>query len=95
MSEGMSLSILEAMACRKPVVATQHRGCEDVVIPGETGWLVPTRKANALARALLQCIMEEALCRRFGEAGRRRVEQEFELTHCTRVIADAIERACL
>jgi len=93
--EGLPVSILEAMACSKPVVATQHRGCEDVVVPGETGCLVPVRKASALARALLKCIMDEPLCRRLGEAGRRRVEREFELTHCTRVIADAIEKACV
>lgn len=93
--EGLPVSILEAMACSKPVVATQHRGCEDVVVHGETGWLVPVRRAPALARALLKCIMDEPLCRRLGEAGRRRVELEFELTHCTGVIADAIEKACV
>ncbi len=93
--EGLPVSILEAMACAKPVVATQHRGCEDVVVPGETGMLVPTRKALALANALMHCITDDALCQRLGEAGRRRVEMEFELTHCTDVIADAIEKACL
>ncbi|MCP4453456.1 MAG: glycosyltransferase family 4 protein [Planctomycetes bacterium] len=93
--EGLPVSILEAMACGKPVVATQHRGCEDVVVPGETGMLVPTRKAPALARALLKCILDEPLCQRLGEAGRRRAEQEFELAHCTDMIADAIEKAYL
>ena len=92
--EGLPVSILEAMACSKPVVATQHRGCEDVVVPGETGCLVPKRDANALARALLKCIMDEAMCQRLGEAGRRRVEQAFELTQCTNMIANTIEKAC-
>jgi glycosyltransferase involved in cell wall biosynthesis len=91
--EGLPVSILEAMACSKPVVATQHRGCEDVVVHGQTGWLVPRRQANALAEALLACIVDETMCRRLGEAGRKRVESEFELGHCTDVLADAIERA--
>ncbi len=93
--EGLPVSILEAMACGKPVVATQHRGCEDAVVQGETGWLVPTRDANALAKALLQCIMNDALCQKLGEAGRRRVEDEFELGYCTDVIADTIEKVCM
>jgi len=93
--EGLPVSILEAMACGKPVVATQHRGCEDVVVQGETGWLIPTRDANALARALLKCIMDDDLCRALGEAGRRRVEKEYELGYCTDVIADTIEKVCV
>ena len=92
--EGLPVSILEAMACSKAVVATQHRGCEDVVIPGETGWLVPKRDANALARALLEGLVDESLCQRMGKAGRRHVEQEYELTRCTNMIADTIEKAC-
>lgn len=92
--EGLPVSILEAMACSKPVVATKHRGCEDAVIHEETGLLVPKRDVNALASALLKCIVDEQLCGRLGAAGRRRVEREFELTHCTSLIADTIEKAC-
>jgi len=93
--EGLPVSILEAMACRKPVVATQHRGCEDAVVQGETGWLVPKRHAAALAKALLRCIMDKPMCQRLGEAGRQRVEAEFELDRCTRLIADAIDKVCV
>ena len=93
--EGLPVSILEAMACRKPVVATQHRGCEDIVVQGETGWLVPKRDAAALAKALLCCIMDKPMCERLGQAGRQRVESDYELDRCTRLIADVIEKACV
>ena len=93
--EGLPVSILEAMACRKPVVATQHRGCEDIVVQGETGWLVPKRHAAALAKTLLRCILDKPMCQRLGEAGRQRVEAEFELDRCTRLIADTIDKVCV
>ncbi len=50
--EGMPNVVLEAMAARRAVVATAVEGTEDLVLPGETGWLVPPRDPPALARAL-------------------------------------------
>lgn len=78
--EGMPNVVLEAMAARVPVVATAVEGTVDLVIPGETGWLVPPRVPTALAQALDEAAADPARRRRqLGEAGRLRVEREFSL----------------
>jgi glycosyltransferase involved in cell wall biosynthesis len=92
--EGLPVSILEAMACAKPVIATRHRGCEDVVVNEETGLLVPIRKPLLLAQAMVRLLKDVSLAQRLGQAGRKRVEEHFELQHCTRQLADAIDKAC-
>ena len=92
--EGLPVSILEAMACGKPVIATRHRGCEDVVVDGETGFLVPIKKATALVEKILQLLDDKQSRTRMGKAGRKRVEQYFGLDYCTDKIVEALEKAC-
>ncbi len=75
--EGMPNVVLEAMAASRAVVATRVEGTEDLVVPGETGWLVPPGDAEALAGALLEAASDPARLRRQGEAGRARVEAAF------------------
>ena len=76
--------LLEAMAHRRPVVATPVGGTPEVVSDGETGLLVPPRDPEALAQALRRVLEDPALARRFGEAGRRRVTERFDLAATTR-----------
>lgn len=54
--EGFGRIAVEAQAMGKPVIATDHGGARETVIPGETGWLVPPRDARALAAALDEAI---------------------------------------
>ncbi len=75
--EGLPNVVLEAMRSRKPVVATAAPGTTEVVVPGETGWLVPLRKPTALAQAIREAIEDPERARRMGDAGRSRVEAEF------------------
>jgi starch synthase (maltosyl-transferring) len=75
--EGMPNVVLEAMAARRAVVATVVEGTEDLVVPGETGWLVPPAHAAALAAALCEAAADRERLRAFGAAGRRRVERRF------------------
>jgi glycosyltransferase involved in cell wall biosynthesis len=77
--EGMPNVVLEAMAARRPVIGTAVEGTEDLVVPGQTGWLVPPRDPEALSRALIEAAESPERCRRYGEAGRCRVEQEFSI----------------
>ncbi len=77
--EGMPNSVLEAMAARLAVVGTSVEGTEDLVIPGQTGWLVPRRDVQALYRALLEAVESPKLLKQYGSAGRLRVEREFSL----------------
>jgi glycosyltransferase involved in cell wall biosynthesis len=78
-SEGIALTLLEAMAAALPVVATDVGGNREVVIPGETGFLVPARDPAALARALIMLLGDPERAARFGAAGRARVATEFAL----------------
>lgn len=75
--EGMGSSLLDAMACRLPVVATQAGGIPEVVIQEETGLLVPPRNPQALAAAILRVYNDKTLAARLGEKGYDVVHQKF------------------
>jgi sugar transferase (PEP-CTERM/EpsH1 system associated) len=77
--EGVSNTVLEAMATGLPVVATRVGGTPELVIPGVTGLLVPAGDAGALADALATYAGDPALRRRHGGAGRRRAVEQFGL----------------
>lgn len=87
-SEGISLTLLEAMAVGLPVAATDVGGNREVVVPGETGFLVPAREPDALGKAMLQLVRDPAQTRRFGQASRHRVEREFDLKRVVRRYED-------
>lgn len=75
--EGLSVAVLEAMAMKKPVVATNIAGMSELVINGETGVLVPIRDADALADAIINLLRYKQKAQRFGDAGRKRVTKFF------------------
>jgi len=75
--EGMPRSILEAMASAKPVVATDIRGSREEVAHGVTGKIVPVGEVNPLAEAISEILLDKKLAIKMGEAGRKRVEEEF------------------
>jgi glycosyltransferase involved in cell wall biosynthesis len=75
--EGLPLTVLEAMAHDKPVVATPVGGTAEVVVDGETGILVPPRDPDRLALAIGALVSDPERARRLGAAGGRRVRQDF------------------
>jgi glycosyltransferase involved in cell wall biosynthesis len=77
--EGLPNVVLEAMQFRKPVVATAAPGTTELVVDGQTGLLVPLGKPPALAQAIRTVIQDPALARRFGEAGKARIDAEFRI----------------
>lgn len=81
--EGSSLVTLEAMAHRRPVVATMAGGLPDKVQPGVTGWLVPPGDAAALAAALREALSATDRLSVMGDAGRHLAEEEFSWSTVT------------
>ncbi len=76
--EGVPRSAIEAQAMGRPAVATDIRGCREVVVDGDTGVLVPPRDAAALAAAVERLLADPAERARMGEAGRRRMLEQFD-----------------
>jgi glycosyltransferase involved in cell wall biosynthesis len=77
LGEGLSNALLEAMALARPVVATRVGGTPEVVQEGETGWLVPPRQPEALARAVLGVLGDPDGAARVGARGRAFVATRF------------------
>jgi glycosyltransferase involved in cell wall biosynthesis len=76
-TEGLGTSILDAMACGKPVVGTKTGGIPEVVEDGVTGFLVEPRDPRALARAITTLLQDESLRTRMGAAGLARLREHF------------------
>ena len=77
-ADNLPVAILEAMAVGLPVVATRVGGVPELVIDGETGYLVDPDDPRELARAVDAVIVDPARHRRLGEAGAARVSAHFE-----------------
>ena len=76
--EGLPMSVIEAMLCGLPVVASRIRGPREQVVDGETGFLVPPNAAPLLAAALNRLAEDPALRARMGAAGRARAEALYD-----------------
>jgi starch synthase len=96
---------LEAMACRAPVVASSTGGIKEVVVDDETGYLVPFEQdpvtsfpshpenfAKDLGARINELLNDDEKCRRFGAAGRRRVEDIFSWTAIAHQTIDLYQR---
>jgi starch synthase len=75
--EPFGLINLEAMACETAVVATRVGGIPEVVVDGETGWLVEPGDAAAMAARVNALLADPALAAQFGRSGRERVIRDF------------------
>jgi L-malate glycosyltransferase len=78
-TEGLGTSLLDAMACAKPVVATRAGGIPEVVEDGLTGLLVPTRDPEKMAAAIVRLLNDAALRRQMGEAALLSVRERFSV----------------
>jgi glycosyltransferase involved in cell wall biosynthesis len=76
-TEGLGTSLLDAMACRTPIVATRTGGIPEIVEDGVTGLLVPPRDAPALARAIVGMLTDESRRKTISAAGFARVNERF------------------
>jgi glycosyltransferase involved in cell wall biosynthesis len=78
-TEGLAMTLLEAMAAARPIVATRVGGNAEVVEDGVTGRLVPPSDPRALADAIALVLGNPAAARQMGEAGRERANIRFSL----------------
>jgi glycosyltransferase involved in cell wall biosynthesis len=90
--EGMGSSIMDAMAYKLPVVATNVGGIPEVVIDGKTGLLVPPRRPEALAEAVLKLYRDPSLSLHFGQLGCEVVHQKFSAESMASKILGIYER---
>ena len=79
LAEGISNTVLEAMATGLPVIATDVGGNTDLVVKGETGCIVPSASPEAMAHALVDLASRQSHSQAMGEAGRQRVLANFSM----------------
>ncbi len=92
-TEGISLTLLEAMAVGLPIVTTRVGGNPEIVVPGETGKLVPSQDPAALAQAICDMLDEQPLWQTQADAARRRVETHFNARNMVRQY-ESLYREC-
>ncbi len=90
--EGMPNVVLEAMACGRPVVASNVDGCSEVVEDGETGRLVPPEDPDALAEAVLEILQNPERAKAMGQAGRSRAETDFSVSKMVNAYEELYEK---
>lgn len=81
LSEGLSITVLESMRHGLPVVVTNVGGNPEIVVDGESGFLVPPRDVRVLADRVVKLLKDPVLRQRLGSAGRRRVERDFAIAN--------------
>ncbi|MDQ3805038.1 MAG: glycosyltransferase, partial [Acidobacteriota bacterium] len=86
--EGLARVLPQALAMGKPCVSFDIDGAPEVVIPGQTGYLVRPNDSAGLADSLSRLLADPALRARMGEAGRRRVEEHFAWSAIARRTVD-------
>jgi glycosyltransferase involved in cell wall biosynthesis len=91
-TEGLGTSLLDAMACRRAIVATTAGGIPEVVENDVNGLLVPPRDHTALANAIVRALKDEALRSRLGDAGFARVRERFTVERMVAATADVYAR---
>lgn len=89
--EGLPMTILEAMAAGRPVIATAVGGVPELVKNGATGLLVPAQNARALSQAMVRLANSPSLRKTMGEQGQKRVLERFDIN----LIAKQYERLYL
>jgi L-malate glycosyltransferase len=87
-TEGLGTSLLDAMACAKPVVATTAGGMPEVVVDGRTGLLVPPRDHQAMAAGIVRLLGDARLREAMGAAGQARVRERFS---ADRMVRDTLQ----
>jgi glycosyltransferase involved in cell wall biosynthesis len=90
--EGLARALPQALIAGKPAVSYDIDGAREVVIPGETGFLIPPTEVIPLAQAILELAGDAALRERMGREGRGRFTERFRHQHMTRQLRELYQR---
>ena len=91
-TEASPMTLLEAMAVGKPVIATEVGGIPEAVVEEQTGLLVPAGNPAAFATAVLRLAWDPALAERMGQAARERHRARFSIERMVAEYVDVFER---
>jgi glycosyltransferase involved in cell wall biosynthesis len=93
-NEGIPRSILEAMACGKPVIAAPNSGIPDVIEDGINGFLVNNNQPNLLAEKIVTLLNDEKYRENIGKSARKTIEEKFSwesfVEQITKLFRDAL-----
>ena len=92
--EGTPVGIVEAGAGGLPVISTRHAGIPDVVVEGETGFLVDEQDVDGMAQHMIRIAADPVLAGRLGSAARKRIEENFSLPRTINALWELI-RSCM
>ncbi len=93
-SEAISRITMEYMATGKPMVCTTVGGIPELVLPGQTGMLVPPEQPAAMAEAMSELLSEPERLSHMGALGRKRMEQRFSIEEQAGEMEEVLYRLC-
>lgn len=94
LSESFGMALVEAMERGIPVIGTKVGGMPEIIVPGETGFLVEPGDVQALARTIIQLFADDSLRKKLGDAARIHAIKQFSWDRIAKNIFEAYEAVC-
>lgn len=91
--EGTPVAILEASAAGLPVISTYHAGIPDVIVPNQTGWLVPEHDVHGMANAMISCLDDPESARIIGKNAKQRIHENFSFNQHIQNLQNVLEES--
>jgi glycosyltransferase involved in cell wall biosynthesis len=92
-SEGTPVAIIEASSAGLPVISTLHAGIPDVIVDGQTGFLVKEGDVEKMAEYMISLLKDSGLAKKMGESGRENIRKNFTLEQHIDTVATVIKDA--
>jgi len=90
--EGFGIVLIEAMAAGKPAISTDTSSMPEIIVDGQTGYIVPPGDAEALAERTIRLLRDATLREKFGQASRQRVSEKFMHQHMIEEVENLFQR---
>ena len=91
-AEGTPVAVMEASAAGVPVISTRHTGIQDVILHGETGFLVDEHDVQGMAQYMAQLLADAELAHELGRKGKVRIRDNFSMDHHIGGLNELIQR---